>query len=355
MLISRRSIYTSLATVLFTSGKAAADSVTPSYIGRNHYYSGPVSDHFDGARFFNTSPATEDKTIFDWFRWRLTSRPVPWPESVPVEMLAPARRSEATRITVVGHATVLIQGRGLNLVTDPIWSERAGSWPFLSPKRVCPPAVSFDSLPAIDVVLLSHNHNDHLDLDVLRRLVSRDSPLILTPLGNDALIHQSIPEARIEGYDWWAGRSLANDVEVTCVPAQHWSLTGPWDRRMALWGGFALRMRDELIYFAGDTGYGDGGVFRAIRQRFGSPTVALLPLGAYEPRWLMADNHLNPGDAVTIFQELDARQAIGIHWGVFPLSDEGRAAPREALADALSKNGIDFGRFLAAEPGFVWG
>lgn len=361
MLISRRSICTGMATMLLGGGgapgaanAASGGSQLPLGLGGNSYYSGPLSDHFDGALFHNTSPATDDKTVWDWFRWQLTSRTSPWPESVPVKLVSPEPRCDAVRITMVGHATVLIQARGLNLVTDPVWSDRAGPWPLLSPKRVCPPAVAFDNLPLIDAVLLSHDHDDHLDFEALQRLVSRNSPVILTPLGNDALVRQSIPEASVEAYDWWQSRSLAKDIEVTLVPSQHWSLRSPWDRRMALWGGFAIRVGGELIYFAGDTGYGDGGVFAAIRRRLGRPDVALLPLGAYEPRWLMADNHVNPGEAVRIFQDLEARQGIGMHWGVFRLSDEGRDAPREALARALTTGGVEPGRFPAGEPGFIW-
>jgi L-ascorbate metabolism protein UlaG (beta-lactamase superfamily) len=323
-------------------------------VKRNCYYSGPISDHFDGVRFFNSAPVTRDKNVRDLLRWYLTSRPAPWPTRQPTNLIAPVVRSTATRITVVGHATVLIQACGLNFVTDPMWSERASPVSFLGPKRVSSPAVAFDDLPPIDAVLLTHNHYDHLDMVTLNRLVNRDRPLILTPLGNRAIVDRSVEGARIASGDWWHCHRLADDVEVTLVPAQHWSLRRPWDRRMALWSGFAMRVGRELIYFAGDTGYGDGSVFNAIKRRVGRPNVALLPIGAYEPSWLMADQHLSPWEAVRIFRDLEAQEAIGIHWGVFRLSDEGWDAPREALARALADQGIDPRRFPAADPGFVW-
>ena len=321
---------------------------------RNRYYSGPTSDHFDGARFSNIAPATRDKSLRDLIRWRRTSRPGPWPSRVPAARVVPDARSASTRITIVGHATALIQMRGLNLITDPIWSERASPLSFLGPKRVAPPGVAFDDLPRIDAVLLSHNHYDHLDTATLQRLVRRDDPLIVTPLGADAIVRRSIPKARLSSGDWWERRRLSADVEVTLLPAQHWSARGVFDRRMALWCGFALDAGGEIVYVAGDTGYGDGGLFRVLRRRIGRPDLALLPIGAYAPRWFMADQHVDPDEAVTILLDLDARHALGMHWGVFPLGDEGRDEPREALTRALVERRIEPSRFVAAEPGHVW-
>lgn len=313
----------------------------------------PVSDHFDGVRFFNTAPRTRDRGFSEVVRWRRTSRPARWPAAVPVVPHVPEARRDATRVTLVGHATVLIQTRAMNLLTDPVWSERASPLPFLGPRRVAPPGIAFDALPPIDAVLLSHNHYDHFDLATLRRLVARHDPVIVTPFGNDALLRRVLPQARLTAGDWWDSLRLGG-VEVTFLPAQHWSARGLFDRRKALWCGFALRAGREMIYFAGDTGYGDGSLFAAIRDRLGRPDLALLPIGAYAPRWFMADHHIDPAEAVRIFAEMEADRALAIHWGVFRLSDESRTEPRDLLLTALAERGIAASRFHAAEPGFVW-
>ena len=317
---------------------------------RNRYYHGPASDHFNG-RFFNVAPATRDKTLGDIRRWRRTSRRAPWPRHVPVHPCVPEARVAGTCVTLVGHATVLIQTAGLNLLTDPVWSNRCSPVQFAGPKRVCAPGVGFDDLPPIDIVLLSHNHYDHLDNATIKRLVARHDPLIVTPLGNDTLVRRAAPRARVITGDWWDRIELGQGLATTLVPAQHWSARGIGDRRMALWCGFYLSGGSASIYFAGDTGYGDGTLFTTIRDRLGAPDLALLPIGAYAPRWFMADQHTDPAEAVQIMLDLNARQAQAIHWGVFPLSDEGRDEPLHALAHALTHHAIPAGRFRHDEPG----
>lgn len=319
---------------------------------KNRYYAGPVSDHFDGTRFFNAGPST-DKGLGDLLRWRFTSKPEHWLPQPPIAGIVPALRVAATCVTMIGHATALIQAGGQNILTDPVWSGRASPVGFAGPRRVCPPGVAFDDLPPIDTVLLSHNHYDHLDIATLRRLVARDAPRIITPLGNDTIVRHAIPAARVDTGDWWSSFALGRGLEASIVPAQHWSSRGLRDARQALWGGFMLRSPDALVYFAGDTGYGDGAIFHRLRQRYGSPDLALLPIGAYAPRWFMAAQHTNPDEAVQIMLDLDARHALGIHWGVFPLSDEGRDTPRDDLALALAARRIAPARFIAAEPGHV--
>lgn len=320
----------------------------------NRYYTGPVTDHFDGTHFSNPLP-TPTRGLKDVLRWRFTSRSERWPQNVPTERAVPPARSGQTRVTLVGHATMLIQTGGLNILTDPVWSDRVSPVGFAGPRRVCPPGIAFADLPPIDTVLLSHNHYDHLDLATLKRLVKRDGPRIITPLGNDAIVRRAIPRARVEAGDWWDGYRLGAGVEATIVPAQHWSSRGLRDARHALWGGFMLRGVDGLVYFAGDTGYGNGGLFRELRLRFGAPDLALLPIGAYAPRWFMADQHTAPEESVQILLDMDAKRALGIHWGVFPLSDEGRERPREDLALALAARQIASERFFAAEPGYSCG
>jgi L-ascorbate metabolism protein UlaG (beta-lactamase superfamily) len=320
--------------------------------GRNRYYQGPVSDHFDGLRFLNVAGEPEtDRSLRDIIRWNREKPNTPWPKGAPAAQIVPDGRAQHLRVTMVGHATLLVQIGGLNILTDPVWSDRASPVSFAGPKRVNRPGIAFKDLPPIDAVLLSHNHYDHLDLATLRDLCTRHDPLIVTPLGNDSIIRRRIPTARIKAGDWFDRVEIASGVEVHIVPALHWSSRGIDDRRMALWGGFMLGAAGKLVFFAGDTGYGTGAIFRDLRERFGPTDLALLPIGAYDPRWFMAAQHADPEEAIQIMLDLDARAAVGIHWGTFKLTDEPREEPAQRLAAGLIARGIAPGRFVALRPG----
>jgi L-ascorbate metabolism protein UlaG (beta-lactamase superfamily) len=317
----------------------------------NPYYTGPVSDHFDGVRFFNPDHPDTDRSLRQMLQWKFGEKQARWPKSVPGRQVKPDARVDGLRVTMVGHATLLIQSGGLNVLTDTLWSDRASPVGFAGPRRVTPPGIAFADLPPIDVVLLSHNHYDHLDIATLRRLHAGHRPLIVTPLGNDTIVRRAVPDARIAVGDWGSRIALDGDADVHIVPAHHWSARGTGDRRMALWGGFMLRTPAGLVYFAGDTGYGDGAIFRSMRARFGPTDIALLPIGAYAPRWFMAAQHTDPDEAVRIMLDLEARQAIGIHWGGFQLTDEAREEPAALLRQSLAERGIDEARFPAASAG----
>jgi L-ascorbate metabolism protein UlaG (beta-lactamase superfamily) len=275
----------------------------------------------------------------------------PWPRTVPVLETIPEARVAGLRATVVGHASVLIQAGGLNVLTDPVWSQRASPMRFAGPRRVWAPGIAFDSLPQIDAVLLSHNHYDHLDLATLRRLHRRDNPLIVTSLGNDAILRRAIPGVRVAAGDWWERIEIGKGSEAMIVPAYHWSARTGRDRRMALWSGFMLNTDAGRAYFSGDTGYGNGRIFREVRHRIGRPDLALIPIGAYAPRWFMCAQHTDPDEAVRILEDLEAVRAVGIHWGVFKLTDEPREEPPELLRQALARRGIAENLFPAGIPG----
>ena len=321
---------------------------------RNRYYAGPTSGHFDGELFFNPGHPDTDRTLGQLLRWQLSARKARWPGSVEVKQARPAERVEGLSVTMVGHASVVVQVEGLNILVDPVWSERASPVAWAGPRRATAPGIAFEDVPPIDGVLVTHNHYDHLDLPTLGRRETGLRPLVVTPLGNDAIIRPTLPGARIETLDWHGSTGLAGRATVTAVPAHHWSARGRGDRRMALWCGFLIRTAGFLVYVVGDTGFGDGAIFRDVRTRYGSPDVAIVPIGAYEPRWFMADQHVNPDEAVRILLECDAKQGLGVHWGTFQLTDEARDAPRTALATALVKYGVKPSLFPAMSPGQVW-
>lgn len=339
------------AAAVLTMGGVGYSAVARS---RNPYYDGPISDHFDGLRFFRPGKVT-DRGILDLLRWQVGGGRQPWPAQDPSPFRdKPPARVAGLRATLVGHATMLIQVAGRNILTDPVWSERASPFRFAGPRRANPPGIAFDDLPPIDAVLVTHNHYDHLDVVTLARLWERHRPRIVAPLGNDAIIRAHDDDVAVEVLDWGQSLDLGSGLTAHLEPANHWSARGINDRRMALWGAYMLTAPGGPIYLAGDTAYGDGDVFRAAQARFGAPRLAALPIGAYEPRWFMEAQHMNPADAVRAFADLGATQALGIHWGTFQLTNEAIRKPEEDLADALAAAGVAPARFRALRPGEVW-
>lgn len=323
-------------------------------MARNRYYAGPLSDHFDGTRFFNPGRPSTDRSIGQLLRWQFGGNRARWPGSVATRAVRPAARVHDLAVTMIGHASLLIQAAGLNLLVDPVWSERASPLSWVGPRRVTRPGIAFDDLPPIDAVLVTHNHYDHMDVRTLRQLQAAHRPEFVTALGNDAIIRGAVPDAVAVALDWGDRADFGGRATVTAVPAHHWSARGRGDRRMALWCGFVIRASEQIIYVIGDTGYGDGAIFRDVRTRFGPPDAAIIPIGAYEPRWFMADQHVDPDEAVRIMLDCGAAQALGVHWGTFQLTDEARDAPRHALTAALRQRGILPDRFVPLEPGDTW-
>ena len=324
---------------------------------KNPYYSGPPSDHFNGERFFLPGGRPTDKSRADLLKWRFRSRNLPaWPKDypgLPQDRPPPRVQGAGLRVTFVGHASFLIQTQGLNFLVDPVWSERASPLSFAGPKRVNAPGIAFDDLPPLDAILLTHNHYDHMDMATLKRLAHQRPCPIITPLGNDTILRKAIAKVDTRAHDW-GDRVHVGDAAVHLVPAQHWSARSLSDRRMALWCGFVIETHAGKIYICGDTGYGDGHVFRDIFVRHGAMRLALLPIGAYEPRWFMKEQHVDPEEAVRIFQDVDAAHALGCHWGTFRLTDEAIDEPPKQLAVALERAGIAPERFRAARPGEVF-
>ncbi len=257
----------------------------------------PPSDHFNGKTFFNPGHAS-DRGMLDLLKWKLTSRAAPWPDRVEVapQPLPPRPASDGIAATWVGQSTFVLQSSTTTILTDPVFSERAGPVSWLGPRRVDPPGVDFDAVSKVDLVLLSHDHYDHCDLPTLGRLARRDDPLVVAPLGHRSLL-AGAGVRRIVELDWWISHACGPGAEVTLVPALHWSRRSPFETNLRLWGGFMLRAGARLVYFAGDSGYRDG-LFADIGRRCGAPDLALIPIGAYAPRWFMRDAHMDPEEAV---------------------------------------------------------
>lgn len=265
-----------------------------------------------------------------------------WPSRIDQPPCQPAALEDsAAVVTFIGHSTFLVQTPAGNILTDPMYSERAGPLNLFGPRRVRQPAVAFDDLPPISLVALSHNHYDHCDLRTLRRLARRFAPVVVTPLGNGRLV-RSTGIRRVEELDWWQSVQVGG-ASVTSTPAHHFSARTPFDRNRALWGGFMLTLGEVRILFAGDTAYGT--FFQDIGRRLGPIDLALIPIGAYEPRWFMRSVHMNPEEAVQAHIDLAASQSIGMHFGTFQLTSEGLEAPLRALEQARNERGIPESEF----------
>lgn len=291
--------------------------------------------------------------LMHW-RWDAARAGLPPPPRTPTPAVAPdlaflranatAGAAMAPAATWIGHATVLVQLGGLNVLTDPIFSARASPLSWAGPQRAQPPGVALADLPHIDAVLVSHDHYDHCDLPSLKALAAQAGgpPIFLVPLGLKALLDAAGITHVVE-LDWWQGHTLGG-VEIVLTPVQHWSARGLTDRLQTLWGGWALFASDFQAFFAGDTGYSPD--FADIHARFaprhggGGFDLALLPVGAYAPRWFMKDQHVDPGEALRIHLDLAARRSLGIHWGTFELTDEALDEPPRALAAARRALGV---------------
>ena len=310
-------------------------------------HDGPVSDHFDGREFHNAEPFPH--RFSDLLGYIFKRDKIEWPrdESLPPVPLPPARVGPGElRLTWINHATVLMQADGLNLLSDPIWSERASPVSFLGPLRHHPPALAYESLPSIDVVMISHSHYDHMDFATLEKLRRDHDPLFVVPLGNRVLL-APLGIRRVVELDWWQGTTLANGCRLSAVPVQHWSNRRvlPSDRNLSLWAGFVLETAGGPLYFGGDSGYNDH--YRQTRERFGPMRAALLPIGAYLPRWFMAYQHMGPVEAVRAHRDLESAFSLGIHWGAFKLSEEGRFQAVEELPAARRSQGVGADEFVA--------
>ena len=310
-----------------------------------------TSDHFDGERYYNpTLPQNFVPSISSVFKLLLEGRSK-WPKYVPntaVPQLNEKLASNDVAVTFVNHATFLLQISGLNILTDPVWSRRVSPFRWLGPARVRKPGIAFDELPNIDLILLTHNHYDHMDLDTLTKLNQRFAPTVLVSTGNKTLL-RSIGFEDVHELDWWDDIQINPALKITFAPTQHFSGRSLWDRQKSLWGSYMLHYRNRLIYFGGDSGYSSH--FSEIRQRLGPPDLSFLGIGAYAPRWFMKPMHMNPEEAVQAHQDLESRQSIGMHFGTFQLSSEAIDQPKIDLEAALSQQDVPDEQFVTLAEG----
>jgi L-ascorbate metabolism protein UlaG (beta-lactamase superfamily) len=274
-----------------------------------------------------------------------------WPDRVEnkgIPTLHEPLQHDDIAVTFVNHATFLIQINGITVLTDPIWSERASPVHWAGPKRVRDPGVTWEALPPIDIVLLSHNHYDHLDIATLGRLRDRFDPIMLVAAGDGRII-EPLGIRQLHELDWWDSFTLNEQCRVTFVPTQHFSARSVFDRQKSLWGGYMIEVSGRRIYFSGDTGYSVH--FAEISRRLGCPDIALLGIGSYEPQWFMKPVHMNPAEAVAAHRDLGAKYSIGMHFGTFQLSAEAIDQPLLDLALALKEQGIAESAFVTLEVG----
>jgi L-ascorbate metabolism protein UlaG (beta-lactamase superfamily) len=315
---------------------------------------GYASDHFNGTHFFDPDGAPP-KSLADLWKWRRNGARQQWPRWAPSPHAdtPPQRVTQGIRFSFVGHASWLVQTGGKNILVDPVWSERASPFRFAGPKRVNDPGIAFAKLPPIDCVLVSHGHYDHLDVATLSRLAKRFSPRVIAPLGNDRTMKASDRTIHAEAFDWHDRVELGAGLAVTLVPTRHWSARGLFDRNQCLWASFVLKTNIGKIYIVGDSGYGTGKHFRSVRDNHCALRAAILPIGAYEPRWFMKDQHMNPSDAVQALADCGAELALAHHHGTFQLTDEAIDAPERELYAALDHANVARERFRVLKPGQV--
>jgi len=316
-----------------TIGSAIAAAAIERIFFATPRWRGQVTGHFDGNRFHNLERGRQTEGSF--LKWQANRRRGEWPEH-PEQTFGPKPpervRDGRLRVTFINHSTTLIQMDGVNILTDPVWSERVSPVSFAGPRRHRAPGIRFEDLPPIDLVLVSHNHYDHMDVATLRAI----GKPIIAPLGNAALMQRHGVYRAID-LDWWESKRFSDDIEITVVPARHFSARAISDRDRNLWGGFIISGQSGNVYFAGDTGWGNH--FAEIGRRFAPIRAALLPIGSYMPRWFMHPAHIDPAQAVDAHFALGARTSVAIHFGTFALGDDGEYDPLRDLDYALAGNG----------------
>ena len=312
-------------------------------------YRGPVSDHFDGRKFVNPG-GVKAKGGLEVFKWMIQRKQGPWRKEFTVETgnHPPGHFKNGIRVTFVNHSTFLIQVDGVNILTDPVWSNRVSPYSWIGPERMRPPGIPLGHLPRIHLIVLTHNHYDHLDIATMRVLFGAHHPQIVAPLGVKKLLDDHHVSGAVE-IDWWEEVQPAG-LNIQAVPAQHFSGRGLLDRDASIWCGYVIRTGAGTLYFAGDTGYNPT-LFREIGNKCGPFALSFLPIGAYKPGWFMAPIHVSPEESVRIHLDIKSQKSIAMHFGTFPLADDGSDDPVNDLRTAMHKHQVSNDSFIVLKEG----
>jgi L-ascorbate metabolism protein UlaG (beta-lactamase superfamily) len=312
-------------------------------------YKGPASDHFNGKKFLNAGNV-KPNGLKEVLKWMLSRERGKWNYIDSRSTFEPKEKiTNGLNITFINHSSFLIQFNGINILFDPVFSERTSPFEWAGPKRMRPPGIALDRLPKIDFIILSHNHYDHFDVPTVRKIYQKDKPQLIVPLGVEAHLRK----VGIEGIemDWWQHIELgAEKFSIHCVPAQHFSGRGSLDRDATLWCGYVLHTPIGKIYYCGDTGYSSE-LFKTIGQRLGPMKVSMIPIGAYKPSWFMSPIHCSPDEAVSIHKDVRSAFTIAMHFGTFALADDSQTDPIVDLKNALKNVNLDENEFIVPQEG----
>ncbi len=339
-----------LKIILFSFLTFWAIALIIGYLLSSKGYKGPVSPHFDGKKFRNPS-GRDAKGFGAVFKYARERKPDKWQKNyetfVRTEPVPPVDENDI-QYTFVNHSTFLIQHKGMNILTDPIWSERCSPFQFMGPSRMRPPGLAFEALPRIDLVLVSHNHYDHLDANTIKRIVKKWNPVFVAPLGVSSILKKWGCQQVIE-LDWWASTQIAG-LNIKATPANHFSSRGIFDQNTSLWAGFIIQSDSHKIYYTGDSGYSD--IFKTIGEREGPFDLSFIPIGAYIPEWFMSPIHVSPNEAVQIHQDVRSQQSVAMHFGTFPLADDNMERSTSVLKKELEVQHIAAEKFRIPDEGF---
>lgn len=311
------------------------------------------SNYFNGKKFYNPTIDFEPNVpFFAALRMWYSMKKATWPKSVTniaIPKLDLKLQPNDVAITFVNHATFLIQVNGLNILTDPIWSKRCSPIPGIGPKRVRAPGITFKNLPNIDLVLISHNHYDHLDIPTVRKLNKKFTPQFVVPIGKDKALLESVGCKKVQELDWWQSLSINDRTTIYFTPTQHFSARTLFDKYESLWGAYVICSNNKKIYFGGDAGYSR--YYKDTYNKLGAMDLALLGIGAYEPRWFMKNMHTNPAEAVQAHLDLHSKNSIAMHYGTFQLSAEAIDQPQKDLLVAIKEFKVSPDSFIILPEG----